>query len=242
MAHLDQRAATDRLDHLQGVVRLFRPAAYDMVGHARLHRDQSHAVRDHVVQFARDPQPFLRHLLLGETLGVARRVHSAFAYGAPDRPRAPQGGDAEQRHIEMHNPGGRTRLRGSAHRDEPHERDQGQHGDRHGGRQRTPVVVERHDVQRVGGGDVRDAHDSQHHGGHGHREHEAEDRHWPHAPQGERQSETERDGEPDPWHIEDRRGRRQEQEREAQPGQEIEHDQLASAEAPGEERVRLVHA
>jgi hypothetical protein len=55
-------------DHERPLGRV-RVAAQQVCAHTRLYRDQRHAVRDHVMEFPRDPQPLFHDRLPGRGLG-----------------------------------------------------------------------------------------------------------------------------------------------------------------------------
>ena len=60
--HLDQGLAAGRLDRDHGLAGLLGLAVEHVGADPRLHRDDAHAVRHHVVQLAGDPQPLLRRI------------------------------------------------------------------------------------------------------------------------------------------------------------------------------------
>lgn len=95
-AHVVQCGAARTFGELHRVVRLLRSDVQDMVGDTGLDRDQAHAVGDDVVQFAADPQTFLRDGSLRELLHRSDGELTSLPRGPSQLPCTEQRGEAEQ--------------------------------------------------------------------------------------------------------------------------------------------------
>ena len=145
-AHLVQGLPAGRLDGPEGVARAGRLGVDDVLAVACLDRDDAHAVRHHVVQFAGDAQAFLRDRLARRLVLQPDRVPAPLPHDVAGEPRDDHAQrDGDQPSVREDSASGQVHEHGVGHQG-------GENGGEHAHRSPPAFVGRRHQVEHIGNG------------------------------------------------------------------------------------------
>jgi hypothetical protein len=161
--HLAQQVAARLLDRGERGSGLLRVVVHQVERHPGLHVDERDVVAEHVVQVARDPQPFLAAAAAFGLLRRGLRLLAPFAPGPPQLHRRDVGGEPRQPPRRARDGEVRSRVAQDVHHQGAGERDGGDRVPRapvaaaDGGAERDDRG-ERHRPERVAGREVDQEH------------------------------------------------------------------------------------